>query len=219
MDSSCCEQAPEGGATQWTLDALDDREAQLVQALAQDCTTRLGFQGLKRQLDLHPQTLSRILRRLERQGWVEKTPDGYQLARQACTAIQSEPSRAMSKPMRPIVAAVAPAFLTPDRLRDALAHRWFQGLRWYGVQEAPGGVALLWQQEHGGGLIRLRLVNQALSLETDQTTTPQSALEAIPGLLSALASLYAPTANRLGSSASYAEAPRLRAASSDDAAA
>ncbi|MCI4317072.1 MAG: GntR family transcriptional regulator, partial [Thermoplasmata archaeon] len=55
---------------------LDDR----VRELLGNIGGRLAFNGLRRALGVHPESLTRALRRLEREGVVQRRADGYVLA-------------------------------------------------------------------------------------------------------------------------------------------
>src|SRR5512136_3395257 len=57
--------------------SFSERDADVLSVINDEDLTVFTFDGLKRRLGLHPETLSRILARLEEEGMVKKTPEGY----------------------------------------------------------------------------------------------------------------------------------------------
>src|SRR5918995_7530770 len=58
-----------------------------ILALLNEGGSNYSFKGLMRKLNLHQQSLSRALRRLEEMELVEKSPVGYQLSKAGATAM------------------------------------------------------------------------------------------------------------------------------------
>ena len=58
-----------------------------ILALLNEAGSNYSFKGLMRKLNLHQQSLSRALRRLEEMELVEKSPVGYQLSKGGTTAV------------------------------------------------------------------------------------------------------------------------------------
>src|ERR1039457_1806999 len=56
---------------------FSERDAEVLRLLGQEELMGFSFEGLRRKLGTHSETLSRILHRLEEQMILEKTPDGY----------------------------------------------------------------------------------------------------------------------------------------------
>ena len=59
------------------LGRLDDR----VLVALEEMNGRIAFSGLRRTLGAHPESLSRALRRLEREGLIERSEQGYRSTR------------------------------------------------------------------------------------------------------------------------------------------
>ena len=120
----------------------------------------VAFNGLRRSLGAHPESLTRSLRRLERVGEVRRDRNGYTLA--AGARIDGR------RPRRVALASVRlPAELPPEAVLGALAGRWFGGIRWRGTYDAPPPPALVWSVEGSEGQLVLRLRGSRLSLEAE----------------------------------------------------
>src|SRR4030066_1012882 len=59
---------------------LSERDADVLSVINNEDLTVFTFDGLKRRLWLHPETLSRILARLEQEGLLKKEPNGYKVS-------------------------------------------------------------------------------------------------------------------------------------------
>ena len=64
-----------------------------------DDTQNISFQGIKRKLGLHQETLSRALRRLQRDGYVERLEHAYRISQKGISTISQVQPR-----MHPLVA-------------------------------------------------------------------------------------------------------------------
>jgi DNA-binding Lrp family transcriptional regulator len=127
---------------------LDERVLGTLQGLS----GRLAFSGLRRVLGTHPESLARSLRRLEREGLVERIDGGYR-------ALTEPPS--VGPPgegdLRAIAQIDLPPTCPPDELLGRLAGRWFGTLRWVGLLERDDGELLAWARRDGGALVLLGL--------------------------------------------------------------
>ncbi len=123
----------------------------------------ITFTGLRRRLGIHPQALTRELRRLQDQDLVEHTNHGYRLRDQAASELTDDQAHHSTTE---VLRMVLPPNADPAQLADALAGRWFQDLRWYGRSDDPGEHTLIWLTE-GGALVRIRLVGGLLLVEAE----------------------------------------------------
>ncbi len=125
---------------------LDER----VLATLQSLPGEIAFNGLRRVLDAHPESLARALRRLEREGLVVRVHGGYR-------ALPSpEPSSdAAEAPLRTVAEVELPAGFSPGVLIERLSARWFGSLRWVGVIDRGEELLLAWAPRSGGGLVLL----------------------------------------------------------------
>jgi len=58
---------------------FDDREREVLKLLSSEQNALFSFQGLRRRLGLHQETLTRTLKRLEEAHVIERSPEGYKL--------------------------------------------------------------------------------------------------------------------------------------------
>jgi hypothetical protein len=143
---------------------LDDR---VVEFLAER-PGRVAFNGLRRALDAHPESLVRSLRRLERHGVVRRDPSGYALVdRPDAAAPPTPPGPRRPRPFAEVT--LAPG-VSRTELFGRLAGRWFGRLRWVGLYEPADGPWLVWSVEGTrGDQVRLGIRRGRLSLVIDRT--------------------------------------------------
>ncbi len=125
---------------------LDDR----VLVTLQELHGRIAFSGLRRVLRAHPESLSRALRRLEREGLVERSDGGYRALARNVPLDPSSVSR-----LRPIARVQVPLGTAPESVLGRLAGHWFGNLRWVGVIERPSQRLLAWARRDGSGYVLL----------------------------------------------------------------
>lgn len=142
--------ADDGGAGH-----LDERVLTTLQSLS----GRLAFSGLRRYLGTHPESLSRSLRRLEREGLVQRVDGGYRALTPAPTV-----DAAADRGLRSIAQVELPPGTRPQEFLGRLAGRWFGALRWVGLLERPDGELLAWARRDGGGLVLLGLRGPTLCI-------------------------------------------------------
>lgn len=115
---------------------LDDRVLEILQTRG----GRLAFNGLRRALGAHPESLARALKRLEREGAVDHQEGGYSLAISPSAA----PSRQYVPETRSVASVQLPSGIPSDSVLGQLAGRWFGALRWVGVYDRTGDPWLVW---------------------------------------------------------------------------
>ena len=137
----------EGEETAWeSPKGLDERVLSALQSLP----GRIAFSGLRRALHAHPESLSRSLRRLEREGQVERSRDGYRAVR----AGRDAPAETIGG-LRAIAHVELPPGALPDTVFGRISGRWFGSLRWVGVVDGPHGRLLAWARRDGSGSVLL----------------------------------------------------------------
>ena len=134
---------------------LDDR----VLATLKELAGRVAFSGLRRVLGAHPESLSRALRRLEREGLVERIDGGYRALRP-----DPRPSDTFGSELRRVAHVDLPFGTTPEALVGRLAGRWFGSLRWVGVVERADGRLFAWARRDGAGHVLLAVDARSLSV-------------------------------------------------------
>ena len=121
------------------------------------------FDGLKRRTGLHPETLSRILVRLEQEGIVKKGPEGYRVTPKI-TELKLNQAR-KEEATTPLIQTFLPSDLMTQQLILSLKGKWFGLLRWLGITENNQGVTLKWITEDGGIQIAANIQGTALNIE------------------------------------------------------
>ena len=170
---------------------VGEREALVLEELGHDDRSQVAFQGLRRKLDLHQEKLSRTLRRLERDGLVQKNDGGYAITDQGISALRGRSGGVASTRQVRIIEALLPPHLDPQEVASHLSRRWFRGLRWYGRSDSGGEIALTWLAEPGNEAVRLRIGAGSITLETDGAAPKGPAsFAATRSILAALAEVY-----------------------------
>jgi len=132
---------------------LDERILATLQAL----NGRIAFSGLRRVLQAHPESLSRSLRRLEREGRVDRSSEGYRITGDPLGASHRTPPQ-----LRPVGQVTLPPGTIPESVLGRLAGRWFGSLRWVGVVDGPSGQLLTWAKRDGSGYVLLGVLRGSL---------------------------------------------------------
>jgi DNA-binding Lrp family transcriptional regulator len=173
--------------------ALRDRDADVLSLIDEENLTTFTFDGLKRRLGLHPETLSRILSRLEEEGIVKKTPEGYKvtpkLTRLKLHALRHE-TQSVS-----LLQTYLPSNILTQQLISTLKGKWFGILRWLGISETSEGVTLKWVTEDGGIQIAANISGNALNIDAKflRDNNLDLALKAAYQLMAHIGKLYSGT--------------------------
>lgn len=126
---------------------LDERILEALHRLSGE----IAFNGLRRVLGAHPESLSRALRRLEREGLVARVGGAYR----AIGPAEAEASVDGSERLRSVAEVELPAHVSAESLTARLAARWFGSLRWVGFVDRPDERLLAWAPRSGGGVVLL----------------------------------------------------------------
>jgi DNA-binding PadR family transcriptional regulator len=177
---------------------LEERERSVLAELAREVDAWVTFQGLRRQLGVHQQALTRTLRRLASEGLVAHDGKGYQLTDRGAQALRGVAFAPPSgKPLQ-VLEAMLPPYLSAGDVAAHLSRRWFGGLRWYAQSEGPGESVLHWMTENGKGRISVRVHGAGLTLEVSpDPDDPTGGFGAVRPVLAALAELYGPSAQKV----------------------
>jgi Bacterial regulatory proteins, gntR family len=149
--------------------SLDDRILSMLQSLQ----GRMAFNGLRRKLGAHPESLARALRRLEREGLVERSDGGYR-------SLSDGPSTSAVAPheLRSIARIELPRDIDESAIFARLAGRWFGSLRWVGIVEEPGRRLLAWARRDGYGQVLLGVHRGVLRVYVPDSSERQDDAEA-----------------------------------------
>lgn len=149
--------------------SLSGRDADVLSLVDEEDLTVFTFDGLKRRLGLHPETLSRILSRLEEEGMVKKTSEGY--------VVTPKIGKLKVAPARDGVETVCllqtflPSNMVVQNLLSELRGRWFGVLRWLGISENSEGVTLKWITEDGSLQIAASISGTSLNIDAKFLTS------------------------------------------------
>jgi len=113
---------------------------------------------------LHPETLSRILDRLEEEGIVRKGLSGYEVTSKISDLLPF-PQASHDGSRMPLLQTFLPSDVPIPRLISSLKGRWFGSLRWLGLSENDHGVTLRWITEEDGIQISATISETALTIE------------------------------------------------------
>lgn len=136
-----CPDIGDSSLNQWDTDVLN--------LIGDEGLTRFTFDGLKRRLGVHPETLSRVLGRLEDQGIVEKLQGGYSVTQKARNLFRLKPLNATESPVS-LLQTLLPPDIPIKQVVSDLSGKWFGALRWLGYAKNDGSVTLKWITEEGG---------------------------------------------------------------------
>ena len=169
------------------------RDTEVLAFIEEEDLTMFTFDGLKRRLGLHPETLSRILNRLEQEGIVKKNSDGYTVAPKI-TKLGLRPQHT-EEPSAPLLRTFLPSDVLPHHLIAKIKGKWFGSLRWLGVSENSEGVRLKWITEDGAIQIAANIQGTALNIEAKFLTNNDLnlALKASYQLMSHIGKLCIPS--------------------------
>lgn len=125
---------------------LDER----ILATLEGLQGELAFNGLRRVLRAHPESLARALRRLEREGLVLHANGVYR-------AMAPRPGGGVAggQKLRTIAEVELPSGAPPPVVLERLTGRWFGSLRWVGVVERPQERLFAWALRDSGSLVLL----------------------------------------------------------------
>lgn len=173
--------------------SLSERDTDVLSLIDEEDLTVFTFDGLKRRLNLHPETLSRILSRLEQEGMVKKTPEGYRVTPKI-TKLKLQPTH-NEAPSAQLLQTFLPSDLRTQQLILELKGKWFGLLRWLGMSENSEGVTLKWITEDGGIQIAASISGITLNIEAKflSSNNLNLALKAAYQLMTHIGRLYTST--------------------------
>ena len=127
---------------------IGPRDMEVLRFIGEEALLGFTFEGLKRRLGAHSETLSRILDRLEEQRILEKTEHGYQVTDRGreVTGLQF---LSAAEPRLTLLRTLLPHVENPKEAISNLRGRWFGPLRWLGYAEDEKGTSMKWVTEDG----------------------------------------------------------------------
>ena len=144
---------------------LDEREREVLKFLSSEQNAYYSFQGLRRRLGFHQETLARTLKRLEEARAIERSPQGYK-ARSNGTSYSFNVRTNQQLP-KPIIDAYLPSQVDVTVLFQRLRGRWFSNFRWLGYSRDGEQLAMTWISEDGQMQLQARIGGGKLIIAAD----------------------------------------------------
>lgn len=145
-----------------------------ILALLNEAGSNYSFKGLMRKLNLHQQSLSRALHRLEEMDLVEKSSLGYRLSKAGASAMSNtellQQKRPRGREYMQLLQTYIPLNIKASEVMRYLIGRWFKNLRWIGMIRSDTGYTLQWISDDGSFQINLRLIADYIVIETNAST-------------------------------------------------
>jgi len=144
---------------------LDEREREVLKFLSSEQNAYYSFQGLRRRLGFHQETLARTLRRLEEARAIERSPQGYKVRNNGTN--YSFNVRTNQQLPKPIIDAYLPSQVDVTVLFQRLRGRWFSNFRWLGYSRDGEQLAMTWISEDGQMQLQARIGGGKLIIAAD----------------------------------------------------
>lgn len=149
------------GVPDWSL---SERDVDVLAFLGEEEFRFFTFEGLKRRLGLHPETLSRILDRLEAEGFVSKSSEGYTVTKELAKRLKLHTTNTGISRLL-LLQTFLPSDIPVEHLISNLRGRWFGLLRWLGLSENSEGATLKWVTDDGDIQVDAKITMNTLSIE------------------------------------------------------
>jgi DNA-binding MarR family transcriptional regulator len=144
--------------------SITERDMGVLKVLEEEELANFSFEGLKRRIGTHPETLSRVLSRLEEQNIVERAEDGYRVTTAGKERLLIHPAENSGERL-----TLLKTMLPPNgSLQSVLANlrgRWFGNLRWLGNTRAEDDIVMKWVTDDGKVQLDARFTPVELTIE------------------------------------------------------
>jgi DNA-binding HxlR family transcriptional regulator len=183
-------------------DLLHNNDSKILSLLSQETGSNYSFKGLIRKLNLHQQSLTRALNRLEDLRLIDKSHIGYRLTkngeslmvllaskninnnleRSSSSLLKKEKEKEKRNGYIQLLQTYISVEVKPDEILHALIGKWFNNLRWVGLIEGEdGGYMLQWVSDDNSSFqIILRVISDYLIIETNASSDKEK-IEAMIG--------------------------------------
>jgi DNA-binding transcriptional regulator YhcF (GntR family) len=145
--------------------SFGERDNDILDLISEEDLTMFSFDGLKRRSGLHPETLSRILGRLEQEGIVEKEPaGGYNVTSKISDFLRLRQTSNGGSYV-PLLQTFLPSDMSVQKLISDLKGKWFGSLRWLGLSDNGENVTLKWITEDDDIQVDANISENALTIQ------------------------------------------------------
>ena len=131
------------------ISELKERDINVLQIIDEENLTCFTFEGLRRRLKIHQETLSRILNRLTEEKILKKTNSHYALTSKAKDLLKTQNQTSASRTL-PVLQTFLPSQIPITKIVSNLKGKWFGTLRWLGYYKINEDVVLKWITTDGG---------------------------------------------------------------------
>lgn len=153
---------------------LHTNDKKILSLLSLDETSQYSFTGIKRKLNVHQQSLTRALTRLEDLGFIEKSLAGYKLKNSADTSqIYDANVRHISSVIKndgmvfQLLHARIPVLVDIEKIFQGLRGKWFDKNRFIGSTKIDNGYVLKWLNEKGPFELIVTLIGNYCLVDTN----------------------------------------------------
>jgi DNA-binding transcriptional ArsR family regulator len=177
---------------------MSERDMGILKVLEEEELDCFSFEGLKRRAGTHPETLSRVLSRLEEQNIVERAEDGYRVTATGRDYLMVHPAEAVGERLT-LLKTLLPPNSDLRQTFAALKGRWFGRLRWLGYSEDAGDLVMKWVTDDGKVQLSARFTQAELTIEARllQGRELANAVRSAHSLLAHIAVAASPRSRRL----------------------
>ena len=182
-------------------DILRNNDSKILSLLGQEAGSNYSFKGLIRKLNLHQQSLTRALNRLEDLKLIKKSQIGYRLTtngeslmmllsstKNSTNNLIGRDNSELNKEKQKrngyiqLLQTYIPVDIKPEEILHKLIGKWFNNLRWVGLIESEaGGYMLQWVSDDNNAFqIILRVISDYLIIETNACSDKEK-IEAMIG--------------------------------------
>jgi len=151
---------------------LHGNDKKILSLLGKDDVSHYSFSGMKRKLNVHQQSLTRALARLEDLGYIEKSSAGYRLnnkveitempANEIKEATSIQPRNVTSL----LLHARIPVRIDIQKILSGLRGKWFDRYRFLGSKSISNGYVVRWLNEDASFELILTLVGNYCIIDT-----------------------------------------------------
>ena len=157
-----------------------NNDNKILSLLNQHTGSYFSFKGLMRKLNLHQQSLTRALNRLEEIGLIQRSVNGYKLNKREQKCAISVPDKRKRSEYKQLLQTYIPTGIQTEEIVRALNGRWFSRIRWIGLMESEIGYMLQWINEDNTFQINVRIIWDHIIIETN-AVSDEDKIEAMVG--------------------------------------
>lgn len=144
--------------------AMSERDMGVLRVLEEEDLASFSFEGLKRRVGTHPETLSRVLSRLEEQNIVERVEDGYRVTSVGKEHLTVHPAENSGERLT-LLKTMLPPNWNAQSVFANLRGRWFGNLRWLGNSQGGSELVMKWVTDDGKVQLDARFTPVELTIE------------------------------------------------------